>query len=366
MAIPSAPSLDGNSVVETITIDPAHIFESYGLSEEEGRLNAPYARGYSYGAIPFHKPTFKDSAFIVESGVVFDPATKLVNEKTVYQTLARESNVVLDEASGHYLVNNWWERLVADGGWRKLKFDAPVIANWHRYCNVHTHFLVEFLFSAWKLMSDRDQAWRWPMVVNNRISAYQWDALHALDIHQNVITLPGNSVVTGDFIVPSALHAKTWVHPEVSAFGNYCREKFSSLNPSAPEKIYISRASASARRMVNEKELEAALSEAGFTIMTLEGRSFQEQVALFSRAKVVVGPHGSGLANVIFAPAGCSVMELTAFGFLDRWPLLDGSFRRLAYLAGHSYSLITFGNERSSPTWKVDVDAVLKAAKSLG
>jgi hypothetical protein len=66
------------------------------------------------------------------------------------------------------------------------------------------------------------------------------------------------------------------------------------------ERIYISRSLAATRRVTNEEEVVAALEPLGFRSYNLETLSFAEQVRLFSRAWIVLGPHGAGMTNLIF------------------------------------------------------------------
>jgi len=67
-----------------------------------------------------------------------------------------------------------------------------------------------------------------------------------------------------------------------------------------------------ARVLVNHDEVEAALAADGFEAVEPEALSFLEQVRLFRGAAVVVGQTGAGLANLLFAPAGCRAVVLIA------------------------------------------------------
>ncbi len=78
----------------------------------------------------------------------------------------------------------------------------------------------------------------------------------------------------------------------------------------APSKLYISRADAEGRRVVNEAALLALLAPLGYRMVTLGGLKVAEQAALFARASHVVGLHGAGLANFAFAPAGAQLVEI--------------------------------------------------------
>jgi capsular polysaccharide biosynthesis protein len=75
------------------------------------------------------------------------------------------------------------------------------------------------------------------------------------------------------------------------------------------DKLYITRENASRRRVSNEGELWPRLSERGFVKLRLETMTWREQVAAFASARVVVAPHGAGLANVVFCRAGTRVVE---------------------------------------------------------
>jgi capsular polysaccharide biosynthesis protein len=76
--------------------------------------------------------------------------------------------------------------------------------------------------------------------------------------------------------------------------------------------VYISRNDSSSRNVINESELTSMLDEYGFKKVELGSMSFAEQVSLFASAKVIIGPHGAGLANLVFCKKGTTVIELFA------------------------------------------------------
>jgi capsular polysaccharide biosynthesis protein len=80
-------------------------------------------------------------------------------------------------------------------------------------------------------------------------------------------------------------------------------------------KLYLSRANAWPRKVVNEAELLSLLLERGFEVTDCGKLSFDEQVRLFSEAKCVVGPHGAAFTNILWSSPGtrvCEVFEPTA------------------------------------------------------
>jgi capsular polysaccharide biosynthesis protein len=52
----------------------------------------------------------------------------------------------------------------------------------------------------------------------------------------------------------------------------------------------------------------------GFETVRCEELSFYEQISIFSKAEIIAGPHGAGLANMIVAPKDARVLELSAAG----------------------------------------------------
>ena len=74
------------------------------------------------------------------------------------------------------------------------------------------------------------------------------------------------------------------------------------------QRIFISRRGA--RSIVNEREVLRALRPLGFERLRLEGMPLAEQIAVFSRAEYVVGPHGAGLTNLAFCRPRTKVVEI--------------------------------------------------------
>lgn len=103
-------------------------------------------------------------------------------------------------------------------------------------------------------------------------------------------------------LVPSLPRVGDYVAPRSVAWLADTVER--NLNPSSgasTDRIYVSRRQCPSRYVVNESELLDALGEFGFESYVLEDLTFREQVELFSGAEFVIGPHGAGFTNTIFA-----------------------------------------------------------------
>lgn len=74
--------------------------------------------------------------------------------------------------------------------------------------------------------------------------------------------------------------------------------------------IYISRRNQS-RFTALDKTIEEMLDKIGFLVLMPENCSIEEQMCLFSSARLVVGNHGAGLANLAFCKSGTRIIELT-------------------------------------------------------
>jgi capsular polysaccharide biosynthesis protein len=87
--------------------------------------------------------------------------------------------------------------------------------------------------------------------------------------------------------------------------------------------IYISRRnqrSKNDRFLENEPDVEQLFATKGYTIIEPGNLSFAAQTAIFRKAEVIVGPHGSAFGNLVFAQPGASVIDLMPadwIGFRD-------------------------------------------------
>jgi len=107
------------------------------------------------------------------------------------------------------------------------------------------------------------------------------------------------------------------------------------------EKLYITRENATRRRVNNEGELWARLEGRGFVKLRLEAMSWREQVAAFAAARVVVAPHGAGLANVVFCRPGTRVVE-----FFNR-SYVNPCFEQWAHTARLDYHAVVPAGEEA-------------------
>lgn len=130
----------------------------------------------------------------------------------------------------------------------------------------------------------------------------------------------------------------------------------------ALSRIYVSRAHARCRNVVNEGELIRALEIQDFQVVFAESLTLDEQITMFSNAEAVVAPHGAGLTNILWMCPDTLVIELFEPTTLRRcyWSMSTAlSLRYNAHLAN------SVQTGRIEPDMAVDVPLIVGAVREL-
>lgn len=118
-----------------------------------------------------------------------------------------------------------------------------------------------------------------------------------------------------------------FVQPLISKSKNY------------PPKIFITRAKASGRRLMQENKIFASFEAAGYVRIKLEDLSWEEQINLFYHAREICAPHGAGLANLAFCFNSPLVIEVFNSHYVH-W-----CFWKLAHLVNAEYIPLALPSE---------------------
>ena len=138
----------------------------------------------------------------------------------------------------------------------------------------------------------------------------------------------------------------------------------------ADDQLLVSRREHDQRRLLNEPDLEAALKPLGFRTIVPGRMSVRDQIAAFSRARVVVAAHGAALANMVFAPRTASLVEISSVNIAGM-----GEIRYLCHAVGQRVSTVVSTDVETSPVsggrlkmhrdYRVDIDEVMSAVAAL-
>ena len=112
-----------------------------------------------------------------------------------------------------------------------------------------------------------------------------------------------------NLMIPTTRRKDGYLYPSAA---NYLKKLFQVEPTENKFRLYIDRSKADRRRIMNAMEVTEVLSKHDVMHFRPEDFPFIAQVGMFSNAEWIIGPHGSGLANVAWAPAGVKVLEIVA------------------------------------------------------
>ncbi|HZP19211.1 MAG TPA: glycosyltransferase family 61 protein [Bauldia sp.] len=135
-------------------------------------------------------------------------------------------------------------------------------------------------------------------------------------------------------------------------------------DPRGRDRLYISRSGVpgTSRQIVNEGDLVARLRELGFSLVDPGRYPLADQMARFARSSIVVGPHGAGLANILFRyGAPMALVEM-----INPAKKYHHHFFQISAHSGYFYRATLNTGERGDEQFasaSADVDAVIAAVE---
>jgi tetratricopeptide (TPR) repeat protein/capsular polysaccharide biosynthesis protein len=178
-------------------------------------------------------------------------------------------------------------------------------------------------------------------VINSMSKTYQQETLKLLGVPlEKIIESDRHSYIQAtELIVPSFPGYMDWVGTGTIKFLRQTFLPHVTQSKTHYSKIYISRAKAKNRQLVNELEVSQLLHTQGFETIFLEELSVLEQIRIFVNAKIIVAPHGSGLTNLVFCSPETKVVELFSPNYIrtDYWMVSQQLQLEHYYLVGKSF-----------------------------
>ncbi|WP_217900396.1 DUF563 domain-containing protein [Halorubrum sp. Eb13] len=272
-----------------------------------------------------------DGVVLTETGLVLTEAFEIVEESAAGPEQAQQAMMAMLSRELFYGVLPLRNLLFGSGRTQFPKLNSgPIAPLIPRYPDNYYHWMVETVPKIRYLRAfEREQE-----PVTLLISA---DAPPFVDETLDLLDWPDSRIVRADhesyrvseLLIPSFPDRRSmdfeWLREEIL-------RSVSDHLPESETNIYVSRANGVERRVVNEDEVMDTLTEFNFECYLLEERSLAENARLFADADIIVGPHGAGLTDIIFA-GDATLIEL--FGQKVKQP-----YKLLAEAVGVDYEPI--------------------------
>ena len=160
------------------------------------------------------------------------------------------------------------------------------------------------------LLSHLVDAPRFPVLVPEFMPIVFLDFLREAGFEVQVL---GADVFHVEKLIIPEMKTPEWNIDKVKKIRTFLKNLYPKLfyqEKKSQERIYVSRKLAVKRHLTNEDDFLGVLEKHEFQKVYLEQMNIREQVELFSSASHVIGPHGAGLTNVIFAPFDVKILEI--------------------------------------------------------
>ena len=194
-----------------------------------------------------------------------------------------------------------------------VKTDKTVAVLNHPAAYNYYHWMLEVLARIHLLQESRLKIDKY--IINHRALPFQLETLMKCGLAPYKTIQPDNRfhLQAEKLIVPSYVNL-----PNLWSV-NFVRNKFLShsnmIRVDGYERIYIRRRAY--RKVINEEEILSILDRYKFKSIVLETIHLKKQLEIFYNAKLIIAPHGAGLANLVFCKPGTTVIELFSPSFME-------------------------------------------------
>lgn len=251
---------------------------------------------------------------------------------------------------------------------KRLTIDGPamMISHWGCLEGNYGHWLMNSLLPV-VLMLDEIKAREITIVVP--ILPHRWrDELILFGVPESqIVEVTDQYVVVPHLLYPSTVSTASNNFPApfgLQVFDAARRAIVISPDLPSPELLYVSRIGAKHwRTMTNEPELSDSLEALGFTAIFPHMMTWAEQIAAFSKAKVVVGQFGAALWNLPFSPKGGALIEITTsnYGNPEYAAVANLMEKDVIFIASEPTSIVAFYHF----DFEAPIEAIVNSARAM-
>lgn len=226
--------------------------------------------------------------------------------------------------------------------------------------DVFGHVLLEALPRLWAAAkADKDTRFATSIKPHrNYDKLFTW-----LGVDPSRIVRIDRPVVSTTLLTPSLpVVRRTSVHPKAYVIFDKLRGLAKQGDIGKQERIYVSRSKVAGRDLVNELEVEAYFRSKDFFIVHPQDYSIENQIKLFTHAKLIASVGGSAAHSAVFAAENAKVLIISSSGWLVNADMLLSQVEgRLGYVFGEPIE--NAGIRRNKSAWRVALSDVSAATK---
>jgi len=268
-----------------------------------------------------------------QRGAPYYRALEGVFVDTAYWSIMTDSGILYArDVHGRNMANSPWVqgRISSDGEYAVASYAEPQVTVPEACILVggdenYSHWLFRNLLKLVALEAD-GLVDALPWLLNRDLTSWQIAYLEMLgvEVDRRVLVERGQVIRCRKLVTPALL-----TNPAAIAAGiEWIQRRLAAHRvpaASANALLYVSRADARVRHVLNENELLERLKPLGFRVVMPGRLSVADQIREFSAARAVVAVHGAGLTNIVFTPPQAAIVEINS-SLLAR---MD-DFRRIA------------------------------------
>ena len=198
-----------------------------------------------------------------------------------------------------------------------LALDHPVAVALHPNL-VYGHFLLEMLPRLYLLMVLRQFGADIPLALSSKLPPWVKTFARMFQPDDRIVWYDHTTqrVTAPSIVMPAMMHTDHNFHPAMNLMVHHLLQRQGVADTNAiasASRIYVSRSNFGEERLENEDEVEEMVTALGFAVVRPQQLSVEEQIRVFSAAKVIVGEYGSGLHNAIFSGPGTRIVAINFF-----------------------------------------------------
>lgn len=274
----------------------------YGQWVSSGIEDIQYPEQLTYfSPTPVQAPNF-DYIVQVPDGGVFDENGNLVMQDGTFIHYPRNRLFRFMQSTRELLEQHFPFYHEACSKKRHLEGTAATLVS--PWGHIYAHWILDVL-PKWMFLEKSGLEFDY-LLINPLAFSYMREIGEVFDMPlDKAIPVPCHEMVSAETLLIPVYGQ----FPFRKEFVQWIRKKLTP-HPVPTRRVYISRAGAAHRKVLNEEEIIPILHRYGFEIVRMEELTFQEQVNLLSETQILMGIQGSGLYNMLFLPPGSMVFEI--------------------------------------------------------